>query len=145
MAGLGNVLAFEAQERIFYALAGNIAINNCFNARAIHCAVAAECGTARIPNPDYLRPSSFGSLELKPLTGGGEFIGQPISYSEGDLVDVPAITVDSLELPRIDFIKIDVEGMEFEVLGGAAASLEDPPGAPGRVAQDRQVRAAEMV
>lgn len=27
----GSVLAFEAQERIFYALAGNIAINNCFN------------------------------------------------------------------------------------------------------------------
>jgi hypothetical protein len=35
MTGWGVVLAIEAQERIYYALAGNIAINNCFNARAI--------------------------------------------------------------------------------------------------------------
>ena len=35
MTGWGNVLAIEAQERVFYALAGNIAINNCFNARAL--------------------------------------------------------------------------------------------------------------
>src|SRR4029077_805034 len=30
MTGWGSVLAIEAQERIFYALAGNISINNCF-------------------------------------------------------------------------------------------------------------------
>ena len=34
MHGWGRVIAIEAQERLFYALAGNIAINNCFNARA---------------------------------------------------------------------------------------------------------------
>lgn len=32
MTDWGVVLAFEAQERIYYALAGNITINNCFNA-----------------------------------------------------------------------------------------------------------------
>src|SRR5260370_16749261 len=31
MTGWGSVLAIEAQERIYYALAGNIALNNCFN------------------------------------------------------------------------------------------------------------------
>ena len=39
MTGWGVVVAIEAQERIYYALAGNLAINNCFNARAIHAAV----------------------------------------------------------------------------------------------------------
>ena len=34
MTGWGFVLAIEAQQRLFYALAGNIAINNCFNAQA---------------------------------------------------------------------------------------------------------------
>src|SRR3984957_21223425 len=39
MTGWGSVVAIEAQERIYYALAGNVAINNCFNARVIHAAV----------------------------------------------------------------------------------------------------------
>ena len=51
----------------FYALAGNIAINNCFNARAINAAVSSTCGTMRIPSLDYRKPASFGSLELKRL------------------------------------------------------------------------------
>src|ERR1700750_1898856 len=69
MASWGSVLSIEAQERIYYALAGNIAINNCFNALAVHGAVSSEAGTLRIPNPNYFVPSSFGSLELKQRPG----------------------------------------------------------------------------
>lgn len=39
MTGWGELIAFEAQERIYYALAGNIAINNCFNVRALNVAL----------------------------------------------------------------------------------------------------------
>ena len=53
MTGWGVVLAIEAQERIYYALAGNIAINNCFNARAIHAAVSNRPGTMKMPKPNY--------------------------------------------------------------------------------------------
>jgi FkbM family methyltransferase len=120
--GWGEVIAIEAQERLFYALAGNIAINNCFNARAVHAAVAAEVGVMRIPRPDYLRPGSFGSLELR-QRAGGEFIGQPIDYSDAKASPVRSITIDALNLARIDLIKIDVEGMEIEALQGAAAAL----------------------
>jgi FkbM family methyltransferase len=48
MTGWGRVVAFEPQERIYYALAGNIAINNCFNVRAIHAAVPSTPGTMRL-------------------------------------------------------------------------------------------------
>ena len=41
MTGWGSVLAIAAQERLYYALAGNIALNNCFNARALDAPVAA--------------------------------------------------------------------------------------------------------
>jgi FkbM family methyltransferase len=122
MSGWGQVIAIEAQERVFYALAGNIAINNCFNARALHAAVATRSGTMRIPTPDYLSPASFGSLELR-RREGVEFIGQPIDYSEGSAVTIPSVAIDSLALPRIDLIKIDVEGMELDAIEGAAASL----------------------
>lgn len=122
MAGWGNVIAIEAQERIFYALAGNIAINNCFNAKAINAAVSSSCGTLRIPNLDYRKPASFGSFELKQLSQP-ENIGQPIDYSNASLVDVPMVSIDSLKLKRCDLIKIDVEGMEVEVLDGAANTI----------------------
>jgi FkbM family methyltransferase len=122
MTGWGGVLAIEAQERLFYALAGNIAINNCFNARAVHAAVTAQPGMLRIPNPDYLSPGTFGSLELKP-SEQAEFIGQPIDYAEERLMPVQAITIDSLNLSRLDLLKIDVERMELDVLAGARQTI----------------------
>jgi FkbM family methyltransferase len=121
MTGWGSVVAIEAQERIYYALAGNIAINNCFNAIAMNVAVAAERGVMTIPMPDYLTPSSFGSLELKPRADT-EFIGQPIDYAN-NTVAIEKITIDALSLPRVDFIKLDVEGMELEALQGAAETI----------------------
>jgi FkbM family methyltransferase len=122
MTGWGVVIAIEAQERIFYALAGNLAINNCFNARAIHAAVGREPGSMRIPNPNYLAAGSFGSLELKPRKET-EYIGQPIDYSGANMVEVRTVNLDSLNFPRLDLIKIDVEGMELEALAGAARSI----------------------
>src|SRR5262249_840718 len=120
--GWGFVLAIEAQERIYYALAGNVAINNCFNAAAVHAAITDKPGVIMMPQPDYLTPASFGSLELR-KSSKTEFIGQPVDYSEDKLRPVQGITLDGLQLPRIDFIKIDVEGMEMEVLAGAAQSI----------------------
>lgn len=123
MTGWGTVVAIEAQERIYYALGGNISINNCFNVHAIHAAVGAQLGTLRIPSPNYLAPASFGSLELR-QNEANEFIGQPIDYSDDKLTAVRMITIDSLNLARLDMIKIDVERMELEVLEGAKATLQ---------------------
>ncbi|HLH90090.1 MAG TPA: FkbM family methyltransferase [Xanthobacteraceae bacterium] len=123
MSGWGRVIAIEAQERVFYALAGNIAINNCHNAWAIHGAVTMQSGTMKIPAPDYLRPGSFGSLELR-RRADTEFIGQPIDYADDKAATIRTVAIDALALPRIDLIKLDVEGMELEAIAGARASIE---------------------
>jgi FkbM family methyltransferase len=120
MTGWGSVIAIEAQERIFYALAGNIAMNNSFNARAIWAAVGEETGTIGVPVPDYFSPSSFGSLEIR-KKDTTEFIGQQINYENTQPVSL--ITIDGMNFQRLDFVKIDIEGMEMEALRGAAESI----------------------
>jgi FkbM family methyltransferase len=122
MTGWGSVIAIEAQERIYYALAGNIAINNCFNAIAVHGAVSSESGVINIPNPDYLVPSSFGSLELR-HGSRNEFIGQRIDYAENTAA-IRKLALDEFNLPRLDLIKIDIEGMELEALEGAKETIQ---------------------
>lgn len=119
MMGWGNVIAVEAQERLFYALAGNIAINNMSNARVIWSALSDKKGSIEIPEPDYTMPSSYGSLELI-QTENSEFIGQALTKTQ----TVEAITIDSLKLSRLDYLKLDVEHMEEIVLAGAKKTIK---------------------
>jgi FkbM family methyltransferase len=121
MFGWGRVYSFEAQEKVYYALAGNVALNNCFNVTARLAAVGAVCGTQPVPEVNYCLPSSFGSLEL--VQGpDNEYIGQPVDYTRTAQVEM--LTLDSLSLARIDLLKIDVEGMELQVLEGARDSIQ---------------------
>lgn len=124
MTGWGKVEAFEAQERLYYALAGNIAINNCFNARAIYAAIGNPSNHndfIDVPIPDYTKASSFGSLEIR-KNSNNEFIGQSIDYTNTQRVTL--LSIDNMKYQRVDLIKIDVEGMELEVLNGAINTIK---------------------
>jgi len=120
MTGWGKVISFEAQAKLFYALAGNIVLNNCLNIDAFHAAVGNKVGTMKIPEPDYLVPSSYGALDLEERVTNMN-IGQKIDYTK--LINVDLKTIDSLALDRVDFIKIDVEGMEESVVEGSEETI----------------------
>jgi len=108
---------------VFYALAGNIALNNCYNARALWAAVGAENGEIDVPNIDYTVPASYGSLEIR-SRANNENIGQTVLYDKAHTTPTRLITIDSLNLDRLDFAKIDIEGMELEALTGARQTIE---------------------
>jgi len=112
MDGWGSIIAFEPQERIYYALAGNLALNNLFNVRALNKAVGATCGSIEVPVIDYCVPRHTGAVSLKPEITPAK-----------DTIPVELVTIDSLQLPRLDFLKLDIEGMELEALEGARDTI----------------------
>jgi FkbM family methyltransferase len=103
-----TVLAFEPQKELHNILTENIAG---MGGVAINAAVGSEIGTARLPKVHYSDKNNFGGLG----------IGTPSIYGS---VEVPVITIDTTTTCDIGFIKIDVEGFEYEVLLGATNTIK---------------------
>lgn len=84
----------------------NCLVNNCTNNKIVkfNTALSDECGFVNIGNPD---PENVGMHTV----GGGEII-------------VYAITIDSLKIPYVDLIHLDVEGYEANVLRGAIETIK---------------------
>lgn len=105
----GRVYAFEPQRILFQTLCANVALNSLTQVICRHAAVGDREGTIQVPLLDYDRTNNFGGLALG-------------AYHEGE--KVPLLPLDGLDLPRCDLLKIDVEGMELEVLKGAQATVD---------------------
>lgn len=118
----GTVTGFEPQERVYYALAGGVALNNARNAHVINAAVTDKSGTMKIPTMNHDARGQFGGLSLMPDVPVAP--GQPISFKEQDMVDVRAVALNDFMKGRVDLLKIDVEGMEPYVLEGALEMIE---------------------
>ncbi|WP_199032684.1 FkbM family methyltransferase [Ralstonia sp. ASV6] len=123
MTHWGTVHAFEPQDFIFYALAGNVAINNLFNVQAHHVALGAINEVITIPHVNYCQPGSYGSLEIRKPENPMLSVGQSLDYTPEKGRQVRQIALDSLNLKRVDLLKIDVESMELDVLRGARSLI----------------------
>lgn len=106
-----KVLAFEPQRRVFNVLCGNIALNNLDNVECFRAAGGETRGKTKIPTLDFDAPkNNFGAFDMDKSA----LYGTP-----EDEVDVIPINAPC------DFMKIDVEGWEANVLRGSTPMIKD--------------------
>lgn len=101
----GRVYAFEPQPIVFQTLCANMALNSRINVNCYNMAVGERKGEVLMPDIDYSHRSNYGGVSADQFD-----IGQRI----------PVHALDAfLDVRRLKFIKIDVEGMEQDVINGA--------------------------
>ncbi len=107
----GHIYAFEPQRLVFQTLCANMALNSITNASCFNCGVGADESTLKIKELDYNSPANFGGYTISPVKSG---------------THLPIIKLDNkLANKNIRLLKIDVEGMEKEVLIGAEQLIND--------------------
>jgi FkbM family methyltransferase len=121
---------------MFQLLCANVALNDCVNIVTHQAAVGSEIGRVIVPLLDLTAKNNFGGLSLRDVTVSESM---PIAAES-----VPIVTIDELKLDACHFLKIDVEGMECEVLRGALETIDrHRPGI--YVENDRRERSRELI
>ena len=111
-----KIRAFEAQRPILNMLNGTLALNGILSVVTHNVAVSDKGSeTIQIKLPDYTARNNFGGLELM-----SPQISDNQSMTLSKTEDVKTLILDDFDEP-VDFIKMDIEGMEDRALKGATA------------------------
>ena len=104
----GVIIAFEPQRLVFQAMVANVALNSLANVITVQAGLGAYQGSIKVPVLNPAKGHNFGGFSIGNHNAGEE---------------VPVKTIDSLNLNHCRLIKVDVEGMECEVLEGARNTI----------------------
>lgn len=110
-----KVIAIEPEPENYKSLTKNIKLNNCKNVIALNCAVCNKNKKLKL----YIKEKSSLHFTSTPLK-----MKRPYKT----LVEVDGIKIDDLfndlNIDRIDWLKLDIEGAEIEALLGAKKALK---------------------
>jgi FkbM family methyltransferase len=114
-----RIRAFEAQRQIFYMLCGTVALNGLSNVYCHNMAVGDQSGgRIEVQLPNYQVRNNFGSFELVRAEKSDNHL--MIKGEQSEFVDLTTMDFYS---EHVDFIKLDVEGMESSAIRGGLATI----------------------
>lgn len=112
-----KIISFEPQRQLFQALCGSLVLNGYEHVYVHNCALGLEPGIAQLPAIDYSVAQDFGTVQLNDSATVEEH-----GWMNHRVVDVTSI--DAMDLPSLDFFKLDVEGYEIAALTGAVNTIK---------------------
>jgi FkbM family methyltransferase len=112
-----RIISFEPQRQLFQAVGGSLALNGYQHVFLHNCGLGLEPGIAELPAIDYSIAQDFGTVQLSDKTTVTED-----GWMNDRVVDITSI--DAMDLPRLDFFKLDVEGYEVPALTGALNTIK---------------------
>ena len=115
----GKIHAFEPQRQVFQMLSGNAAINNLYNVYTYNMGLGKENTKIEFEEPNYFEKNDFGTFSL---------VENVITQRTNNKIVVQINTLDWFveyyNIPKIHLLKIDVEGMDLDVLIGASKTIK---------------------
>lgn len=115
----GKVYSFEPQRQVFQMLSGNAAINNLYNVYTYNLGLGKENTKIEFEEPNYFEKNDFGTFSL---------VENVITQRTNNKIIVQINTLDWFmeyyNIPKIHLLKIDVEGMDLDVLIGGQNTIK---------------------
>lgn len=100
-----KIYSFEPQKEMYEILQKNVELNHCVEVQLFNFALGNKKGMLSIHDFD---PTNWGGT----------------SFVQDNNGNIPVETFDSLNIQKVDFMKIDVEGAEVNVLQGAIETIK---------------------
>ena len=115
----GKIHSFEPQRAVFQMLSGNAAINNLYNVYTYNMGLGKENTMVEFEEPNYFEKNDFGTFSL---------VQDIITEKTNNKIVVQINTLDwfveCYKIPKVHLLKVDVEGMDLDVLIGGSKTIK---------------------